>query len=324
MAFIEEYLQATPQINAEDVLSHIRILALKEGKTQDQVKQDAITKYSKSITDNDLINKFNETYPERRIGAYAAMTGQKKETVIQKATKEFFANINDDNLRQRLNEFPEQQRIKAYAAMTGQKKGKVEEEIIARYSNNIDFLKECELEDRPERRIKAFAAMTAQKIEKLKLKAYAEYVNAKKPFSQTSDEGTHQPTKCIGEMNPNSLLRGNRYVDFGYEITIGGQDYFLFIGHTATHKYYCELLTKRANESIAFFPRIISFLRNRGFDHGGNKEHEYIYKSITQYNEEIGHTVLENTWNDLYSLMMADDAATEGITSSGQELSNLK
>ena len=92
----------------------------------------------------------------------------------------------------------------------------------------------------------------------------------------------------LQEMEPNSRKK-LREVDFGHEIVVGEQHYFLFIGHKPTF-HYCELLTKKVGHPITSFPRI-QLLRANGFNKEGK---DYIYQKIAEpYDEKVARKLLE-------------------------------
>lgn len=94
----------------------------------------------------------------------------------------------------------------------------------------------------------------------------------------------------LQKMEPNSRKKV-RDVDFGYEIAVREQYYYLFIGHKPTF-HYCELLTKKVGQPIASFPRI-QLLRDNGFNKEGK---DYIYKKIAEpYDEKVARKLLEET-----------------------------
>ena len=82
----------------------------------------------------------------------------------------------------------------------------------------------------------------------------------------------------------------SRQADFGYEVRVGGNDYYLFIGHKKSF-HYCELLAKRARQPISSFPGL-QILRDNGF----NKERtNYIYKKLgNPYDENQARDYLES------------------------------
>lgn len=108
------------------------------------------------------------------------------------------------------------------------------------------------------------------------------------PSSESKLTEYLQGAEYLQEMEPNLRPKG-RNDDFGHEIVVGEQHYYLFIGHKPTF-YYCELLTKKGGQPIASFPRI-QLLRDNGF----NKEGEdYIYKKIAEpYDEKVARELLE-------------------------------
>ena len=107
---------------------------------------------------------------------------------------------------------------------------------------------------------------------------------------ETCSSPKSKATEYLQEMEPNSRPKG-RHDDFGHEIVVGEQHYYLFIGHKPTF-YYCELLTKKVGQPIASFPRI-QLLRDNGFNKEGK---DYIYKKIAEpYDEKVARKLLEET-----------------------------
>lgn len=95
--------------------------------------------------------------------------------------------------------------------------------------------------------------------------------------------------QCVYKRWNPTQEKKDRDVDFGYEIVVGEQYYYLFIGHRRTF-HYCELLTKKRGQPIASFPRI-QLLRDNGFNKEGK---DYIYKKIAEpYDAKVARKLLE-------------------------------